>query len=81
MPLWGAVTTDVRYARSGGLSIAYQVLGQGPPDVVFIPGFISHLELNWDSPLYRPLMERISRFARLVIFDKRGTGLSDRSLG
>ncbi|HET6810675.1 MAG TPA: adenylate/guanylate cyclase domain-containing protein [Acidimicrobiales bacterium] len=75
------MTTDVRYARSGGLSIAYQVLGQGPPDVVFIPGFISHLELNWDSPLYRPLMERISRFARLVIFDKRGTGLSDRSLG
>ena len=75
------MTTDVRYARSGGLSIAYQVLGQGPPDVVFIPGFISHLELNWDSPLYRPVMERISRFARLVIFDKRGTGLSDRSLG
>jgi class 3 adenylate cyclase len=75
------VTTDVRYARSGGLSIAYQVLGQGPPDVVFIPGFISHLELNWDSPLYRPVLDRISRFARLVIFDKRGTGLSDRSLG
>ena len=75
------MTTDVRYARSGGLSIAYQVLGQGPPDLVFIPGFISHLELNWESPLYRPLMERISRFARLVIFDKRGTGLSDRSLG
>ncbi|HEX5267242.1 MAG TPA: adenylate/guanylate cyclase domain-containing protein [Acidimicrobiales bacterium] len=75
------MTTDVRYARSGGLSIAYQVLGHGPPDVVFIPGFISHVELNWDSPFFRPLMERTSRFARLVIFDKRGTGLSDRSLG
>lgn len=75
------MTADVRYARSGALSIAYQVLGQGPPDVVFIPGFISHLELNWETPVYRPILERISRFARLVIFDKRGTGLSDRSLG
>jgi class 3 adenylate cyclase len=75
------MTGDVLYARSGSLSIAYQVLGHGPPDVVFIPGFISHLELNWESPLYRPLMERVSRFARLVILDKRGTGLSDRSLG
>jgi class 3 adenylate cyclase len=81
VPLWDAVTSDVRYARSGSLSIAYQVLGQGPLNVVFVPGFISHLELNWESSVIRPVMERISRFARLVVFDKRGTGLSDRSLG
>ena len=74
--------SDIRYARSSGnLSIAYQVVGQGPPDLVFIPGFISHLELNPETPVYRPILERISRWARLVIFDKRGTGLSDRSLG
>src|SRR5262245_9174728 len=66
------------YARSGAVEIAYQVAGDGVP-VVWTPGFISHVELNWESPFYRRGLERVTRFARMVTFDKRGTGLSDRS--
>jgi class 3 adenylate cyclase len=68
------------YAKSGELSIAYQVVGEGPFDVVFVPGFTSNLDIGWEMPagnLYR----RIASFARLIIFDKRGTGLSDRNCG
>jgi DNA-binding SARP family transcriptional activator/class 3 adenylate cyclase len=72
---------ETRYARSGDLSIAYQVVGSGP-DVVFVPGSISQVELGWEAPLpTSAIWRRLSRFARLVIFDKRGTGLSDRSAG
>lgn len=65
------------YARSGEVTIAYQAAGEGMP-LVFVPGLVSHVELNWDSPVYRRAFERATRFARLITFDKRGTGLSDR---
>jgi len=70
---------ETKYARSGDVHIAYQVMGQGPVDLVFVPGFVSHLERHWDNPGYRRLFERISSYARLIRFDKRGTGLSDRT--
>ena len=67
-----------RYARSGEYSIAYQVTGSGPLDIVFVPGFVSHLESAWDEPDYAHFLERLASFSRLILFDKRGTGLSDR---
>jgi pimeloyl-ACP methyl ester carboxylesterase len=66
-----------RYARSGDVSIAYQVVGDGPVDLVLVQGFATHLEIQWESPLFQHFFERIASFARLIIFDKRGTGLSD----
>src|SRR5215216_2946735 len=72
---------ETRYARSGDLSIAYQVFGEGPIDLVFVFGFISHVELAWESPWLRGVLERFAGFARVLWFDKRGIGLSDRSLG
>ncbi|MBP6728859.1 MAG: alpha/beta hydrolase, partial [Microthrixaceae bacterium] len=74
-------TPETRFAKSGGLSIAYQVVGSGPVDLVFVPGFMSHVELNWEYSFMGSLFESLSEFARLIILDKRGTGLSDRSLG
>mgnify|MGYP005858159671 CR=1 FL=1 len=71
-------TPRIRYARSGDVRIAYQAIGQGPIDLVFVPGFISNLELHWEEPGYSHLLRRLSAFARVVHFDKRGTGLSDR---
>lgn len=68
------------YAKSGELSIAYQVVGEGPFDVVFVPGFNSNLDIGWEMPAAN-LYRRIASFARLIIFDKRGTGLSDRNCG
>ena len=68
------------YAKSGELSIAYQVVGEGPFDVVFVPGFNSNLDIGWEMPVAN-LYRRIASFARLIIFDKRGTGLSDRNCG
>ena len=67
-----------RYAKSGEVNIAYQVVGEGPFDVVYAPGFISHLEALWDVPFFRGFAERLAAFSRLILFDKRGTGLSDR---
>jgi class 3 adenylate cyclase len=69
---------ETRYAKSGDLHIAYQVLGDGPFDLVYAPGFISHVEMNWESPYWSRILGHLSRFCRVVIFDKRGTGLSDR---
>jgi len=66
------------YAKSGDLHIAYQVVGEGPFDLVYAPGFISHVEMNWESPYWTKVLGRLSRFCRVIIFDKRGTGLSDR---
>ncbi|TMM04029.1 MAG: alpha/beta fold hydrolase [Actinobacteria bacterium] len=66
-----------RYARSGDASIAFQVMGEGPPDVVLIGGPASHLDLQWEEPDTRRGRQRIASFARLIIFDRRGTGLSD----
>ena len=68
---------ETRYARSGDLSIAYQVAGSGP-DVVFVPGSLSHVELGWETPPMAAIFRRLSGFARMITFDKRGTGLSDR---
>jgi class 3 adenylate cyclase len=69
---------DTHYARSGDIRIAYQTVGQGPLDLVFIPGFISNLDLYWDEPSMAHFLSRLSAFSRLILFDKRGTGLSDR---
>jgi class 3 adenylate cyclase len=67
-----------RYAMSGDLHIAYQAFGHGPFDLLYAPGFISHVEMNWELPYWRNIFQRLSRFCRVIIFDKRGTGLSDR---
>src|ERR671910_686055 len=67
-----------RYARSGRSSIAYQVVGTGPADLVFIPGFVSNIELQWEFAPMAAFFGRLARGARLIMFDKRGTGLSDR---
>jgi class 3 adenylate cyclase/pimeloyl-ACP methyl ester carboxylesterase len=72
------VDPDVRYARSGGASIAYQVVGEGEIDLVFVPDFCSNLVYGWESRYWRPFYERLARSFRLILFDKRGTGLSDR---
>ena len=72
---------ETRYARSGDVNIAYQVFGKGETPLVWIPGFVQHLELNWEEPYRRSWFEGLGRFARVVILDKRGTGLSDRVEG
>ena len=72
---------ETRYARSGDVSIAYQVTGDGPFDVVYVPGFVSHVELAWDVPGLAAFVRRLSSFCRLIRFDKRGTGMSDRVSG
>ena len=66
------------YARSGDLSIAYSVHGEGPLDLVFVSGFVSHVELFWDEPAVARFFRRLASFSRLIMFDKRGQGLSDR---
>ena len=70
-----------RYAKSGDIHIAYQVTGSGPLDLVFVPGFISNLDVMWQDLRCAQFFERLSSFARLIRFDKRGTGLSDRAAG
>jgi pimeloyl-ACP methyl ester carboxylesterase len=70
-----------KYAQSGDLFIAYQISGNGPIDIVFAPGFISHLEHMWEDTRHARFFHGIESFARLIRFDKRGTGLSDRSVG
>jgi class 3 adenylate cyclase len=72
---------ETRYARSGDASIAYQVFGEGPFDVVLLLPWGSHVELAWEVPIFRALFERLSPFARVINFDKRGVGLSDKSAG
>jgi class 3 adenylate cyclase len=73
------VPPPVQYAKSGELFIAYQVTGDGPVDLIWSPGAVSHLVLQWENPYFVRFIERLSRFCRLIRFDKRGTGLSDRS--
>jgi pimeloyl-ACP methyl ester carboxylesterase/class 3 adenylate cyclase len=68
---------ETRYARSGEINIAYQVVGDGPLDLVFVPGFISHLDLQWADPRIARFLDKLASFSRLILFDKRGTGLSD----
>jgi class 3 adenylate cyclase len=69
------------YARSGDVRIAYQVVGEGPFDLVFVPGFISNLDAAWEEPYRARVWTRLAAFSRLIMFDKRGTGLSDRTVG
>jgi len=69
---------ETRYARSGDVNIAYQVLGEGPIDLVFVMGWVSHLEYFWREPNFARFLRRLGSFSRLILFDKRGTGLSDR---
>jgi pimeloyl-ACP methyl ester carboxylesterase len=69
---------EVQYTKSGDVNIAYQVSGEGPFDLVFVPGYITHMELQWSIPSFVPLLESLSSFCRLIRFDKRGTGMSDR---
>lgn len=69
---------ETRYARSGDVDIAYQVLGDGPVDLVFVMGWVSHLEYFWKEPSFARFLRRLASFSRLILFDKRGTGLSDR---
>src|ERR671931_2429231 len=70
-----------RYARSGELSIAYQTMGDGPIDLVFVPGMITHVEFLHEIPGYTDFLRRLAVFARVVTFDKSGQGLSDRAFG
>jgi DNA-binding SARP family transcriptional activator/pimeloyl-ACP methyl ester carboxylesterase len=68
---------ETRYAVSGDVRVAYQVVGDGPRDLVLVPGLMSHLELTWEYPPYERFVRRLAMFARVILFDKRGTGLSD----
>src|SRR6185295_503560 len=74
-------TPIVQYARSGDLTIAYQVLGDGPFDLVWVQGLIGHLELEWEEPRMARLFRRVAAFSRFIRFDKRGSGLSERVIG
>ena len=71
------VAPGTRYARSGAVNIAYQVVGDGPVDLVYVPGWVSHVELAWELPELVSGFERLASFSRLILFDKRGTGMSD----
>src|SRR4051794_22657275 len=72
---------EVRYAKSGDVNIAYQVTGGGAFDLVVVSGFVSQLDNDWELPSMAHMLERLGSFARVIRFDKRGTGLSDRSVG
>ena len=73
-----AAIPETRFVRAGDVDIAYQVVGSGPIDLVAVPGWVSHLEVAWELPEYARFLERMASFSRLLLFDKRGTGLSDR---
>ena len=69
---------ETKYTKSGDIHIAYQVVGRGPRDVVMVPGFASHVEYQWEEARFSHMLQRLASFSRLICFDKRGTGLSDR---
>ena len=71
------VQRATQYAKSGRVSIAYQVVGDGPTDLILVPGFVSHVELAWEEPRLAHFLGRLAAFSRLILFDKRGTGMSD----
>jgi hypothetical protein len=77
----GEFPPETQYARSGDVFIAYQVLGDAPLDLVFVPGFVSHLEHYWEAPPVVRFVQRLASFSRLILLDKRETGLSDRVAG
>jgi pimeloyl-ACP methyl ester carboxylesterase len=67
-----------RHAKSGAVHVAYQVLGDGPADLVYVQGAFTHLDVMWELPAFRRFCEQLASFTRLILFDKRGMGLSDR---
>ena len=69
---------ETRYAKSGDVNIAYQVVGDGPFDLVYVPGWVSNIDLFWEKPKPARFLEHLASFSRLILFDKRGTGMSDR---
>jgi hypothetical protein len=69
---------ETRYVKSGDAHIAYQVVGDGPVDLIIVRGYISHVEVAWESPALASFYRRLASFCRLILFDKRGTSLSDR---
>lgn len=69
--------SQVKYAKNGKVHIAYRVVGEGPLDLLVVPGWVTHLDAHWDDPLVWRFAERLASFSRLILFDKRGTGLSD----
>src|SRR5207302_10198368 len=73
--------SEIRYAQSGDLSVAYQVIGDGHRDLIFVPGIVSHVEFFHQLPGYTEFLEGLAAFARVVVLDKRGNGLSDRIAG
>src|SRR4051812_25249393 len=73
------IIPETRYAKSGDVNIAYQVLGSGPIDLVYVPGWVTNLEYGWEEPTVANFYRRLASFSRLILFDKRGTGLSDQS--
>jgi pimeloyl-ACP methyl ester carboxylesterase len=75
---WAELRPTTRYAKSGAYSIAYQVIGDAPLDLVYVPGFVSNVEHAWEDPEFAHFLDRLASFSRLIMFDKRGTGLSDR---
>src|SRR5438067_10555893 len=77
-PILRLMAPETRYARSGDVNIAYQVTGQGARDLVYVPGWVSNIELMWEEPAMARFLDRLATFSRLILFDKRGTGLSDR---
>ena len=72
---------DIQFARSGDVSVAYHVVGDGPVDIVYVQGAWTHLEVEWELPAYRRFCELLGEFARVILFDKRGMGLSDQVPG
>lgn len=72
---------DIRFARSDDVHVAYHVVGDGPIDIVYVQGAWSHLEFNWELPAFRRFCERLAEFSRVILFDKRGMGMSDRVPG
>jgi pimeloyl-ACP methyl ester carboxylesterase/DNA-binding winged helix-turn-helix (wHTH) protein len=77
-PVDAATFGETQYARSGDVHIAYQVVGAGGPDLVLVPGWVSHLESAWEEPILSRFLKRLASFSRLILLDRRGTGLSDR---
>jgi len=76
-----AVMTEVAFAKSGDVQIAYRVVGHGPVDLIYVQGAFTHLDTYWELPAYRHYCERLGEFSRLILFDKRGMGMSDRVPG
>src|ERR671934_2161972 len=70
--------SPIRYTKAGDVHIAYRTLGDGPNDLVFVSGAVSNLELDWEQPLYADFVRRLASSSRLIAFDRRGVGLSDR---